>query len=293
MMSFGRENDPVRRTIGLGTKFLILVSAFLAMFVVLSFISEGISAFEMEERTRMLVVSALQGILVFMVPSICVAYVESRHPFKLLSLNRYPSLRNLAGLLLMMVVGMPMLNQIIYYNQQMHLPQFLSGVETVMRQWEDASQSATELILNTTSVSGLVWGVVVVGVITGWAEEMFFRGGIQRLLMEALNPHVAIWTAAFIFSAIHLQFFGFIPRLLLGAFFGYLYWWTGCLRLAAFGHILNNSLVVISMWFINRGLLSSEMDSLGVSESGFPVVAAISTIGVVAILVYARKLFKK
>jgi hypothetical protein len=101
---------------------------------------------------------------------------------------------------------------------------------------------------------------------------------MQPLLKGILrNPHAAIWATAVIFSALHLQFFGFVPRMLMGAFFGYLVYWSGSLRLSIFAHALNNSLVVLNYWLYNRGFLTTNLDNLGVGKSGI-LIAAISLI---------------
>lgn len=128
--------------------------------------------------------------------------------------------------------------------------------------------------------------ILVIGVLTGIGEEFFFRGALQRMLVWCrVNHHVAIWTAAFIFSSLHFQFFGFVPRLLLGAFFGYMYWWSGNIWVNSFAHALNNSLVIISTWCINKGYISEEFDMFGVSDGGIPVFAMLSAISVAVVII--------
>lgn len=79
-----------------------------------------------------------------------------------------------------------------------------------------------------------------------------------------VNHHIAIWTTAAIFSAVHFQFFGFWPRLILGALFGYLYYSSGSLWVNSFAHAFNNWVVVISAWLVNRGLIADDIELLGV-----------------------------
>ena len=76
--------------------------------------------------------------------------------------------------------------------------------------------------------------------------EMFFRQLEEG--MSRMNKHLAIWLVAFIFSAFHFQLFGFVPRMLLGAFLGYLLWWSGSLWLPVIVHIFNNTVVVIAAY---------------------------------------------
>lgn len=117
---------------------------------------------------------------------------------------------------------------------------------------------------------------------------MFFRAGLQKALTSSgLNHHLAIWTAAFIFSAVHFQFFGFVPRLLLGALFGYLYCYTGSIWIAATAHALNNSLVVLSAWLTARGVVDVRFDEIGTGgEYGwlFALASAVLTTGFIIYL---------
>ncbi|MDE5840107.1 MAG: CPBP family intramembrane metalloprotease, partial [Muribaculaceae bacterium] len=180
---------------------------------------------------------------------------------------------------------LPALNQIVYWNQEMNLPGFLSGFEELCRQMERQAEELTKGLISTTDIFPTLINILIIGVLTGIGEEFFFRGAFQRMLIWCrVNPHVAIWTAAAVFSALHFQFFGFIPRMLLGALFGYLYYWSGSIWVNAFAHALNNSLVIISAWCINKGMLSEEFDALGVSERGIPFAAIASVLAVSAVI---------
>ena len=125
------------------------------------------------------------------------------------------------------------MNRLVAWNESIHLPSSWSGLESVLRDSENAAQAMVQQIMGGSTVWDLIAAILIVGVLTGIAEELFFRGALQRLLQSKFgNKHLAIWSAAFIFSAVHLQFFGFFPRLLMGAYFGYLVVWSGSLRLS-------------------------------------------------------------
>ena len=167
----------------------------------------------------------------------------------------------------------------------MILPDALSEFEEWCRAMEEQAEELTTGLLNSTGLFPTIINILLIGVLTGIGEEFFFRGGLQRMMLWCkVNPHAAIWITATVFSAIHFQFFGFVPRLLLGAFFGYLYWWSGNIWVNSFAHALNNSLVIVSTWCINKGYLSEKFDMFGVSEGGLPVFAIISAILVSAII---------
>lgn len=280
----------------LGYGVFILVCAFVMMFCISSLMCiipmsiEGLSG-----RPLLLTQSCIQNIVAFAATAYIVGYFLNLGKCnEFLALNRSVKSTAIAGVVITFLFALPMLNQIIYWNANMHLPQSLSGIENVLRNWENSSAEYTAVLLSTTSVGGLIVNILVIGVLTGFCEEIFFRGALQRTLTtRGVSGHLAVWISAFIFSAVHFQFFGFVPRLLLGAFFGYLMLSTKSLWTSAFAHALNNSLVVITAWLINRGVTSSEFETLGITENGFPWFALMSMIAVTAfIYFFGRKMFR-
>jgi uncharacterized protein len=104
-------------------------------------------------------------------------------------------------------------------------------------------------------------GILVIGVLAGIGEEFLFRGVLQpKLHLFTGNAHVAIWLSAFIFSAIHFQFYGFFPRMMLGAVFGYLYLYSGSLVYPIIGHILNNTFTVVLVYLNKLGKIEFNID---------------------------------
>lgn len=240
---------------------------------------------------RLWTIFAAQNILAFILPALLTWYVCFKmQPFKAISADVAPSWKMIGVAVLLFIIGIPLLNQIVYWNQEMHLPESMSGFEEWCRNMEETANEMTSGLLDSTAIIPTITNIFIIGVLTGIGEEFFFRGALQRMLVTCrINPHIAIWTSAVIFSAAHFQFFGFVPRLLLGAFFGYLYWWSGSIWVNAFAHALNNSLVIISNWCINRGVISEDFDMLGVSYDSFPIIALISGIAVSCTIYYLYK----
>lgn len=152
---------------------------------------------------------------------------------------------------LIMVCSMPLMEWVMLANQKMALPGFLKWLEDWMRSKEDEMMKMTILLLKIDHAWDFIINLFIIALLPAVAEEFFFRGAVQRSFNRLFkNPHVAIWVTAFIFSAIHLQFFGFFPRMLLGAAFGYIYWWTGSLWYAMLAHFLNNAYAVCQAWYL-------------------------------------------
>ena len=259
---------------------LTLMCLFLAALALLAF-GNGISAM----RWGIVV----QNVLVFMIPAFLTAAVIYRQPLAFLDADALPSWRMVGFALLLYFAALPAFNFITWLNEQMTLPAFLSGVEEWMRAHEEANGALTEQLLSLNTVGDMLISVLLVGVLTGMGEETFFRGALQNILFsKPMNRHAAVWISAVVFSAIHVQFFGFVPRMLLGALFGYMMLWSGSLWLAALLHAINNSLVVITLYLSKNGCEAAEHFSDMGSPDFMPWTAAVSAVAAVAIIYYFR-----
>ncbi|WP_288423151.1 CPBP family intramembrane glutamic endopeptidase [uncultured Spirosoma sp.] len=172
--------------------------------------------------------------------------------------RRWPDFQNrpigaVSGLwigLLSVVAILPINELIIDWNQHLPLPALLGPVGEWMHRKEQESSLLTAQLVAFNSVHQLLIAVGVIGFVAAIGEEIFFRGVVQHKLMEwTTNVHLSIWLAAVLFSIAHVQFYGFFPRLILGALFGYLYYWSGNLWVAVIAHLINNSLIVITLYF--------------------------------------------
>ncbi len=142
-----------------------------------------------------------------------------------------------------------------------------SLISPAFQEWayakEEALRELTEQLTRFESLGGLLLGMLVIAVLPAIGEELVFRGIMQRRLYTLVsNPHAAIWIAALVFSAIHVQFFGFFPRLLLGALFGYLYHWSGNLWYPIFAHFVNNGFTLLMLYLHQQGNVDVDIESI-------------------------------
>lgn len=220
---------------------LLILFYLLRMVAMVIFQTKGINQWRM-----MMALSGLQNLGMFIIPAVITAQIfNPGKAMKVMQIDRMPSIMQIVTVLLIYIASAPMLNSIVLWNESWQLPEWLSW----LRDMENTATTATEQMLALTSVGRLVTAVLLVGVLTGIGEEFLFRGSLQRLLLERkMNTHAAIWITAFIFSAVHLQPFGIVPRMLLGAYFGYLAVWSGSLWLPILAHALNNSVAVVAYY---------------------------------------------
>lgn len=186
---------------------------------------------------------------------------EKKDPFKLLrskNLEQYTVFASILAVFSFMIVN----TVFIEWNSTLHFPEVFQGFEHWARQMEDKLKELTDYLTVFDSTSYFIAALVVVAVIPAIVEEYLFRGLLQNLLYRiSRNQHAAIWIAALVFSTIHLQFFGFLPRLLLGAVFGYLYVWSGSLWLSILGHFINNGLSLFILYLYQKGQITFDVDS--------------------------------
>lgn len=280
---------PIFANASMGTQIAVLFTAFLLLITVTSFIAQAIGVTAPgASRSVILVGNVLQCLLAFCLPAAITAYLCGPSPLRWIGVGVSAPVRSYIGMILLLALSIPALNQIIYWNEQMTFPDSLHGLEVSLRQFEDAAAASSQTLLTGTSVWTLISGVLIIGCLTGFSEEIFFRGALQSILSRSMSRHAAVWISAFIFSFIHFQFFGFVPRLLLGAFFGYLFAATGSIWLNATAHAVNNSIVVVSYWIAQRCGTDISSSMWGVAADGFPWLALGSALLVAAVIVLFR-----
>jgi membrane protease YdiL (CAAX protease family) len=178
---------------------------------------------------------------------------------------------------------------IIEWNEHIHFPDFLSSFEKWARAKEDQLAELTKMLTQFQSFSEFALAFLVVAIFAGICEEFLFRGIIQtELLKGAKNIHAAIWISAFFFSAIHVQFFGFVPRMLLGALFGYLYYWSGNLWVPMFAHFVNNGFAVCMIYLYQKKIVDTNLESP--EAAPWPAVIVASAIVVAALWYFKEKI---
>lgn len=200
----------------------------------------------------------------FIFPGILFAVLFMNKPLDKLRLDRSVSNWQVLFIVLLYVSFLPLINLMVSLNADLSLPDSLSALENWMRNAEDKAEALTVAFLKMDGPSDLLFNIVLIGVLPAIGEELIFRGIIQRSLHQQYrNHHIGIWIAALLFSALHMQFYGFLPRLILGAFFGYLLVWTGSLWAPMIAHFLNNTSALLLAYYLGAESLNTEIDSIG------------------------------
>ena len=258
----------------LGCMFLLSIVAGISIFL-----------FEQPLSTEALKwIQFVQQTALFLLPPLCMAYLWSKQPLEWLRVkgdgplamgNGRLAMSNGLWAMALMLVALPAINLLGYRNQQMTLPAFLEPLEQWMKTQEESAKILTEQFMNVTTIGGLIINLLLMALLPAIAEELTFRGVLQRLFEakgdEAKGekiPHLAIWCSAILFSAIHLQFYGFVPRMLMGALFGYMLVWTGSLWIPILMHFTNNAMAVL-LYFVTlrQGWDLEKVDAIGTNDT--------------------------
>jgi membrane protease YdiL (CAAX protease family) len=222
-----------------------------------------------------------QQIALFILPVIIISYFMRRNNGVFLRLNESPALFQVIMVLLLALMIMPVTSYTGILNSKMDLQGWLSGVEGWMKEKEETAGNLTNLLMHFSGAGDLVINIFILSVLPAISEELLFRGVLQQLLSRIFRSgHAGIWLTAVLFSTIHLQFYGFLPRLLLGLSFGYLFFWTGNLWIAVLAHFFNNIVPVLLSYFLGWKELVGKAAELADNKIIVPLVPAIVCIGI-------------
>lgn len=228
--------------------------------------------------------AALTGLV--LIPWYYLRFFEQR---QLSTLFKEIPTAKIIGLILIITMAFGLaISPITEWNAHIQFPSWTGGLGEFFADMERQAEVIVKLFTSnlTPSVFALVF--IVVAIIPAVGEELVFRGMIQTELQRALgNPHAAIWIGAAIFSAFHFQFFGFFPRLLIGALLGYLYYWSGNLWLPMLAHFFNNGIQLVALYLYQQGVHSFDVESV---ESAPLFLVAVSLVIVMTLLYYSRNI---
>lgn len=210
----------------------------------------------------------LQAVVVFLVPALLCAYLFHESPKEYLTVRRPFSITQFLIISAIMVSILPFINWIGYYNSHMVLPEALAGLESQMKNTEMEAEKLIKLLLSDKGLAGFLSSLLVIGLVAAVCEEFLFRGVLQQILVKLTrNVHLAVWISAIVFSTIHFQFYGFVPRMILGAVLGYVFVWTGSIWASVLAHFLNNAFFVVFYYLYVGTPTYDEFDKFGTNGS--------------------------
>ncbi|MBI2968224.1 MAG: CPBP family intramembrane metalloprotease [Bacteroidetes bacterium] len=262
--------------------FIVLFSSLLFLiggYLVLLFYFD-INLFENESVNGLLADPAFAGKLkflqliqhlgTFIAPPLVFALLINRSPFSFLSLHRKPAIILCLTASFSIIALLPFVNYLALINGDLSLPDFLSPVENWMRESEQSAQNMAEQFLKAHTITDLFVNLLIIAIVPAIGEELVFRGVIQQIAIKITGKIiVSIIITAFLFSALHMQFFTFLPRFILGIILGYVFYASGNLWVSICAHFANNGFGVVAYYLMEKNLLTEENlnpDTIGIGQ---------------------------
>lgn len=226
----------------------------------------------------------IQAIFLFLMPTVIYSalFADSKGEFYV----ERPLIPRVLGLAILVIFCVqPFVEMVNYYCNLIPFPE---SIQESIKQLSEDNKKMYDLLFGQKTTIDLLLNLLIVAVVPGIVEELFFRGCLQRSILKASkNPHVGVWVTALIFSALHFQIAGFFPRILLGALLGYLYLWTKNIWVPILVHIVNNAMVVIILQLLADKEFYKNMQLTDYSLSNAWYIALISlglTIGLLYLI---------
>ncbi len=225
------------------------------------------------------VLQICQAIGLFIFPGFILAKYFSTKPLNYLGFNKISV--NLGFLTVLTILfAFPAINLLASLNEQINLPEWMTSME-------EKAQLLTKAFMQVDNFGDVIVNIFMIAILPAIGEELIFRGILQKLFIELTGKVVwGIIISAALFSAMHLQFEGFIPRFALGVLLGYLFVWSGSIWLPIVAHFVNNSIAIIGYTLIDKGSLPAEAENVG----GLSVMWPLGVISIIAVLALLWKI---
>ena len=193
---------------------------------------------------------AVSAILAFIVPTMLFAYMSSEKKFAYLKLNNGFSMILGLATVILVFAAMPVINWTGELNSHLTLPSFMSGLENWIKSSEESAKKIMDTFLQMNGITDLIVNIIIIALLAAVGEELLFRGCMQNVFLEwTKNKHIAVWITAILFSALHAQFYGFLPRM------------------------LNNGMAVFISYLIGKGSISEKAETIGSGDTPIYFVA--------------------
>ena len=202
-------------------------------------------------------------IFTFVLPPMLYAMLVKEEPMTALGLKKVTYHWFVIGIAMMYAI-LPLNNIFAEWNAGLKLPESMSGIEEMMRSMQESATELTERMLNVNNIGGLIINIIMIAGLAALGEELLFRSIIQTSLIKICrNAHIGIFLASAIFSFIHFEFYGFIPRLVLGLLMGYMFYYSRSIWVPMAMHFVNNGTAVVLYYLNNIGIINVDVDTFG------------------------------
>ena len=270
---------------------IVIISSFVGILISSIISPTEIDSLLNENIFRLKMSQLIASLFIFIVPSVVLSYFTSNKSSNIFGFKSGLKRQNLLIILLIMIFIQPFVVFCVQINTSFldSISEYIPVIYKQMKTMEDRATELTEFFLQMNSIGDLFFNIFLIALIPAIGEELFFRGIIQQKLKNILTPHLSVFITSFIFSAIHFQFFGFLPRFFLGMILGYLFLYSRNLWTSIFAHFINNALGVLLMYSSFKDNLSFDVTKVPNIEVS-PLLASFSILVVFFFIYLYRKI---
>lgn len=277
MLGDNRQLDVKNNSIsGLFQVMFLLSIYFFSIVVAVSVIHAVIGDQDLTSVYNIRVSHAIQGTFLFLIPATlyAVLFADTRGEFLV---KNQINIKTLGLAILLIFCIQTFVETVNHYNNLITLPESMADLEQFFKETKESSEKTLKLLFQDKSISSLLINILIIAVIPGIVEELYFRGCLQRSLnLASRNIHVAIWITAIIFSLLHFQLAGLFPRIILGAVLGYIYAWTRNIWVPIIVHIIHNATIVFVTQMLSDNNLYKSISISDYSLSNAGIAASMS-----------------
>lgn len=226
----------------------------------------------------------------FVVPVLLFVFLMAKKKAEYLYLSGKQPVAQLLAAAAVILLALPFINWLLDVNMMLELPASWSGIEKWMKGSEEEAARVTEAFLITQNVGDFILNLLMIAIIPAIGEELLFRGIIMRLFKEwTKNIHVAILISAALFSFIHFQFYGFLPRFMMGVMFGYMLYWSGSIWVPVLAHFVNNAAAVVVAYLAANKFSDLDFNTFGSSNNPLIVIASALVVSLVLVFFWLKR----
>ncbi len=227
---------------------------------------------------------------VFVFPAIFAALLFEYKPLDFLAINRLPRWFFLILAIAGMYSFLPVIEKIALWNAGIQLPEVFSGIEAWMKRTEAAAMELTIDFMRMDNPIDLWINLFMIALLPALGEELLFRGVIQKYLSQIWkNIHIAVWLTAIIFSLLHFQFYGFIPRMILGAYMGYLLVYSKSIWVPILAHFINNGTAVVYYYYNQAELKTTLAETEIISANAWILILSGISFSILFLILIRKK----
>ena len=269
---------PIFKKTSLAEKIFIIAALLVVGFILSAVVGVAITFVSRSNALTelgMLRISQISSqLLIFVVPPILYACMVKEKPVKSLGFNSIP-LWSLLGIVMMFAI-LPVNNIFAEWNSRLTLPESMATFEKMIKALQEEATQLTDTMLNVNNVSGLIINLIMIAGLAAFGEELLFRSLLQPFLIKSCkNIHIGIFITSVIFSLVHFEFYGFLPRLVLGLLLGYMFYYSRSIWVPMIMHFVNNGTVVVIYFLNNKGITNIDVETFGQAKL-LPLILSIA-----------------